>query len=426
MPAHEVSITSLAQLAEYAAKSGNTVTLKPGVYKFNDYIPLSSIAGRRERKEFPFFVFSGSDNTFVLEGVTIEFDTALRAALRPPIHTNEFIVAGKNITLQGLTITNIGEGKSQGGAVLSVEGDDATLRNCTLHVQGSAPYGYGDLFGKGGLKHSAVHITGQRGKYLGCKLLVKSFGHGFYLQEDCHDIHFEDCSVEGVMRSTDEMLAETRGLAYERNFRTEGVMRSGEARIMPNYMKALSEDAFRTYGQHKNLTLKNCTAKNMRGGFELRTKEGVKLDGCTALGNERGFWVGAGAVLTNCRGDAQHGPLLFSEGDNTRIDLELLPTESKYTIHAAAIIRGKDSRITIKPSKEGQRTTPLPLLLGYAMPPAGQGMAPLREQPCEGLVLQNETTSPLVISEKTKKCVLQTRGEVRENAGQEIAVKALP
>lgn len=426
LPAADVSIASLAELADYAAKSGNTVTLKPGKYPFIEYIPLASIAGRRERGEFPFLVFSGSDNTFVLDGVTIEFDTALRAALRAPIHTNEFVISGKQVTLQGLTITNIGDGRGHGGAMLSVEGDGATLKNCTIHVQGSSPYGYGDLFGKGGYKHSAVHITGNHGKYLGCNVFMKSFGHGFYLQEDCSDIHFEDCTVQGVMRPTDEMLAETKGLAVERNFRTENVMRSGEARIMPNYIKALSEDAFRTYGQHKNLTFKNCTAKNMRGGFELRTKEGVKLDGCTALGNERGFWIGAGGVLANCRGDAEHGPLLFSEGDNTMVELELLPAESKYTIHAAAIIRGKGSRITLKPGREGERKSALPLLLGYGMPSAGEGMAPLREQPCENLELRNETAMPLVISSKGKKSNLQSRGEVRENHGSENTIKALP
>jgi hypothetical protein len=426
LTACELTVTSLAELAEYAAKSGNVITLKPGKYPFTDYIPLSSVAGRRERQEFPFLIFSGDDNTFVLDGVTIEFDTALRAALRPPIHTPEFLVAGKNITLQGLTIVNTGEGKSLGGSVLSVTGEGATLKNCTLHVTGSAPYGYGDLFGKGGYKHSAVHITGSHGKYWGCKLFMKSFGHGFYMQEDCHDIHFEDCTVKGVMRSTDEMLAETKGLAYERKFRTELVLRSGEARIMPNYMKALSEDAFRTYGQHKNLTFKNCTAKNMRGGFELRTKEGVKLENCTALGNERGFWVGAGAALTNCRGDAQHGPLLFAEGDKTNIELELLPTESSFTVHAAAIIRGKGSRIIFKASGAGERKTLLPLLIGFSMPAAGEGMAPIKEQTCEELVLIDPTKMPLVISAKAQKCDLQSRGEIRENHGQEIRLERLP
>ena len=38
-------------------------------------------------------------------------------------------------------------------------------------------------------------------------------------------------------------------------------------------MKSLAEDGFRTYGQVKNLTFIHCTAKNMRGGFELRTRE---------------------------------------------------------------------------------------------------------------------------------------------------------
>src|SRR4029078_11238055 len=130
--------------------------------------------------------------------LTIELDTALRAALHSPIHTDEFLIKGDNVTLKGLTITSVGDGKENGGAVLGVAGSGTTLRDCTIHVQGSAPYGYGDLFGKGGLKHSGVHIIGSQTKILGCKVFTQSFGHGFYLQEDCNDVHFENCQVEGA------------------------------------------------------------------------------------------------------------------------------------------------------------------------------------------------------------------------------------
>ena len=142
-----------------------------------------------------------------------------------------------------------------GDAVVGVVGKGNTLRDCTIRVQGSAPYGYGDLFGKGGHKHSGMHITGNGTRVIGCKVYTRAFGHAFYLQEDCADCSFEDCYAEGVMRRTDEVLAETSGMAFDRKFRTEMKNRSGEARILPGYMKALSEDGFRTYGTHRNLCL---------------------------------------------------------------------------------------------------------------------------------------------------------------------------
>ena len=217
--AKHIDIATLHELAEYAGQSGNNVTMKPGVYRMIDYIPQQSIPERRQRQEFSYLTFSGNDNVFQLTGVTIEFDTALRAALRPPIHTDEFVVSGNNITIRGLTITNLGDGVSHGGAVLGVAGSGNELRDCALRVRGSSPYGYGDLFGKGGYKHSAVHIIGKNARFIGCKLSLRSFGHGFYIQEDAENLHFENCDVEGVMRSTDEMLAETSGLAVDRGFR---------------------------------------------------------------------------------------------------------------------------------------------------------------------------------------------------------------
>ncbi|MGC4006044.1 MAG: hypothetical protein QM811_24160 [Pirellulales bacterium] len=257
----EVEIADLNALAEYAARDGNTVTMKPGRYRIADLVTPESIPARRKQGEFSYLRFTGSKNVFRLSGVVIEFDTALRKTMNPPIHTDEFVVAGEDVTLDGLTIVDVGDAASLGGAVLGVTGKNAVIRNCAIEVRGSAPYGYGDLFGKGGRKKSAVHITGDGARFLNCRVTTHAFGHGFYLQEDAANVHLENCVVEGVMRSTNAMLAETEGMAFDRAFRTEDVMRGGEKRILPDYMKALSEDAFRTYGTHKNLTLKNCTAK---------------------------------------------------------------------------------------------------------------------------------------------------------------------
>jgi parallel beta-helix repeat protein len=419
---NRITVSTLAELAEAAARSGQTVTMRPGVYRLVDFIPPGALPERRRRQEWQFLTFSGSHNTFQLEGVTIEVDTTLRSALRAPIHTDEFLISGRGNTLTGLTITNLGDGKSLGGAVLGVTGADNTLRHCTVHVQGSAPYGYGDLFGKGGFKHSGVHITGHGTRLIGCRVFTKAFGHAFYVQEDADDVHFEDCHAEGVMRSTDEILAETSGLAVERNFRTEMKNRAGEARVTPGYMKALSEDGFRTYGTHRNLTLKNCTARNLRGGFELRTKTAPRLENCTATGCERGFWISTGAVLIGCRGDAQFGPLLFAEGDEAKVELELLPAESKFNVHALAILYGQGSQVTIRPSAEGERQRPLPIMLGFCPPGMGEGAAPIAERDARGLRLRNETTMPVIIGARAARCEVASRGPVEVNAGKDIVV----
>lgn len=268
--AENVQISSLEELDRYAAKSGNTVEMKPGVYKLVDYISLKEIAQRRKARDWHFIEFSGSDNGFDLTGVTIEVDTKLRSALRAPVHNPEFLVSGDGNVIKGVTITNIGEGQSSGGNVLSIHGDGTTLRDATFHVRGSKPYGYGDLMGKGGKglmglrKHSGVQITGNKTRVIGSRIDMRSFGHGFYIQNGATDTRLEDCYVKGEMRPTDDMLAETSGPVYELDFRMVYRNREGERRIAPGYMKSLAEDAFRTYAGVKGVTLINCTSKNMR------------------------------------------------------------------------------------------------------------------------------------------------------------------
>ncbi|WP_395750461.1 hypothetical protein [Prosthecobacter sp.] len=416
-------ISSLAELAQAATQSGQQVKMKPGTYRLAEFIPAGTIPERRKREQWQFITFSGNDNTFDLEGVVIELDTALREKLHSPIHTDEFLISGKNNALKGLTITSLGKGTAFAGAVLGVTGQGNTLRDCTIHVEGSSPYGYGDLFGKGGRKHCGVHITGSRSQFIGCKVFQKAFGHGFYLQENCDDVLFENCHVEGVMRRTDEMLAETSGIAFERKFMSEVMNRSGTKRIQPGYMKALSEDAFRTYTTHRGLVFRNCSAKNMRGGFELRTKTAPKLENCSATGCERAFWVSTGAVLTKCKGDAQFGPLLYVEGDKAKVDVQLLPTEGdKVNVHDIAAIYGSDNEVTI--TAEGRRAHALPILVGFTPPSMGENATAGSERTARGLILRNETTMPVVIGAKAEKCQIFTQGPVQENKGRDIVIKA--
>ena len=425
-----VEISSLRQLAEYGVQSGNIVTMEPGVYQLIDYLPLESMDERRENEDFSFITFSGSDNVFKLDGVTIEVDTRLRSSLRPPIHSSEFVVSGDHNEIQGLTITNIGEGTSPGGALLSIAGDGNTLRDCTFHVRGSFPYGYGDLFGKGGRsvishrKHSGMLVTGSDSRIIGCKLFMRSFGHGYFVQGGENQL-FEDCYIEGEMRSTDDMLDETSGPAFDAEFRTIYRNRQGNSRVLPGYMKSLAEDGFRMYGQIEKLTFKNCVSKNMRAGFELRTDGGVHLENCTAIGNERGFWVAGNAEVRNSKGDAQYGPLLFLEGDNASVELELIPTESAMTVHALATVHGAGHQVTIAAAQDKDLQRPLPILVGYSQPGGGEAMSPYGQRTTTDLILRNETLMPVIIGTEASDCQITTLGPVQQNLGEAVSVRTL-
>lgn len=428
-----IQISSLEELNYYAEQSNNSVKLAPGVYRMADFLNEDSVALRVEREEREYLNFSGKNNTFDLTGVKLEIDTKLRKELRHPIHTNEIVVTGDSNVFKGLEIYHIGDITSPGGATFCVEGEGNTIDGFTLRVQGSFPYGYGDLFGKGGPdvirhhKHSAFLITGSYTNVLNCNLFMRSFGHGFYIQKSAGNIHFENCLVEGEVRSTDDVLKETEGPAFDVNFRTWTPNRKGEYIVTPGYMKSLCEDAYRTYNwDNANITFVNCTAKNTRGGFELRTNGGgIRLENCTTIGTERAYWIGNGAVIKNCKGDANYGPLLFLEGSNTEVDLFVVAEESDRIVHALMTIQGKNNKVHIRPHEGKNRTQDLPILIGYTHPEHGEAMSPYSEAPCIDLEIVNETSMPVVLGEQSENCRITTSGKISEDKGKNNQIAEL-
>lgn len=426
--ATEIKINSLKELSEYAAKSGNEIIMSPGVYHLSDVLTADSLLARRNRGMFQFIIFNGNNNIFNLNGVEIVVDTELRTTLKPRNHTSEFLIKGTGNKLIGLVIKHIGEGTSPGGAALEVAGDNNTVKDVTIYVTGSYPYGYGDLFGKGGdsiikhKKHSGLLVTGSNTKIISCELYMKSFGHGFYVQKNAENIYFEDCYVEGSMRKTDEILAETSGPAHDVGFRTWTVNRKGEYHVTPGYMKSLCEDGFRTYGQIKNIQFRNCTARNTRGGFELRTDGGIFLENCTVIGTERGYWVGNNAVLKNCKGDAAHGPLFYIEGKNVEAEITVSPAESDAQVHALGTIQESNNKLVLTSENDVARATDIPILVGYTPPLHGESMSPFEESETSDLLLINGTGMPLIIGEQATNCYIETDGEVIENKGTNIKI----
>ncbi len=151
-----IEISSIEELAHYAAQDGNQVRLAPGVYRMSDYLNgeilediRAEVAGRGGRPTVRMMAFSGSDNRFDLRGVTLEIETELYSDL-PHGYVRCVFISGDNNTFEGLTIRNTGPNQGSNGNILAVFGEGNTLEGVTLYVHGSSPYGYGDLLGKGG------------------------------------------------------------------------------------------------------------------------------------------------------------------------------------------------------------------------------------------------------------------------------------
>jgi hypothetical protein len=441
-----VEIASVREFAEYAAKSGNTVRMRPGVYRMSDYLTDDVVA--QVRKEVPtetktrppvwMIRFSGSDNRFEMRDVVLEIETDLYRKL-PRGYTRCLFIPGNKNVIDGLTIRNTGPNQGSNGNILSIFGDGNRLENVTLHVHGSSPYGYGDLLGKGGpnlvglQKQSGIMLAGRDNTLRRCKVISRAFGHCFYIQQPpgitTDNITLEDCYAEGVMRPTADMLRETDGPLAKLNFRTIAENRDGRFLVVPGYMKALGEDGFRTYGGTGRITLTNCTAVNTRAGFEIAGpddgKEKTVIDGGTALGCERAYLIGSNTIVRNSRGDTKYGPLLYLRGGrNSDVELELTGEGSDYTVHALATIAGEGHRVRMFTRESDARIAPsVPIFLGFGMPANAEMASPIRPAPAKGVRLISELPRFNVIrGAEAVDCTIEAAGAVLSDE----EVKTLP
>ncbi|MDF7825460.1 hypothetical protein P4B35_15645 [Pontiellaceae bacterium B12227] len=422
-------ITTMAELAECAGKSGQNIKMKPGVYQMEDYLTPEVISKTDPHPVMgaAMIEFSGHKNTFDLTGVTIEVNTELLDAFGTRVM--EFYVSGSNNRIGGLTVTDVGNAPTtRGGQSFVVDGKKNLIKGVTLNMSGSSPYGYGDLIGKGGgslvrlQKHSGMLVTGLDIQILDCSIYSKSFGHLFFVQGG-RKVYFENCYAEAVTRTTDEMLAETSGLAFDVDFAAVYRNYDGEKVITPGYTKSLSECGFRNYGSggaqgHTTgaITLVNCRAKNCRIGFALSRIEGdILVQDCEATGCEAGYNL-AGVTVKNSRGDAVNGPLLYlNAGDKSIVDLALMPAVGTATVHAVATIAGDDHLVTLRKWENATREQTLPVLVGSSRPSGCNPFSPLGTKTTTGITLNNVTEMPVEIGSTVRSSTISSNGPVTDN-----------
>ncbi|WP_406682854.1 GDSL-type esterase/lipase family protein [Seonamhaeicola sp. MEBiC1930] len=440
-----IFIKSISELAKYAEKSNVLVKMKPGDYSINS-IKIGRLNvfeyGKNSKKKGDFRIgslihFSGDNSQYFLKGVTISIDGKLHENY-PKSEFSEFLVSGNNNYIEGLKGKDVGE-HVPGNRVqmLRVMGDDNTIKKADLYVHGSYPYGYGHLLGKGGKalvanhKHSVLLVEGINTKLIYCKVVSHAFGHGIVMQGAVNTL-VKDCYVEGKMRTTNEMLAETSGPAFIVGFKSD----YPPGKILPNEIKALSEDGIRTYPfgglnrrRTQGVTVINCTVKNMRSGFDLSANlPPTKIIGSTAIGcQEKGYSIGTDGVIKNSKGDALYGPLITFVGNNIKncvVDLKLVDTISEYKVPRLAEINGSGHHITIRNYQEKQRSIASPIVFGesfwndvhsWRKPQAPRGSF----AGAKNIQLFNYTGMPVMLNDLSINCKVTNKEEHKTviNAG---------
>ncbi len=446
-----VVVSSIKELANHIKKDGVKVKLEPKEYTVSlEDKNLVNVRGFDRYKNGKIqdaklnlailLDFSGNGNTIDLTGATIKIDSRLFSACGNYQFTNA-LISGNDNYIKGLKLIDFGNKPPKIGLnSLYIMGDRNTITDSYIFAEGSTPYGYGHLLGKGGprltplKKHSGILFAGVDTKLLNSTLLTHGYGHGIYLQ-GAVNTWIENCVVEGQMRSTDEMLAEKSGPAFDCGFKSTyhpGVIVKGE-------MKALSEDAYRIYASGSNgrktvgLNVINCKAIRMRTGFDvsLGTPEGdLNIIGCEAIECQFGYSLNSGAVVEGCKGDIVYGPVLtfpYPRAKDSKVEIEITKGESReFAYCRAAEINGNNHDITFTAPK-GMKGD-IPIVFGESF----RCDAALFRNPetkkesasgAKGVKLNNNTNLPIILTERSSNCEVTTKGKVEDNGKATIITK---
>ncbi len=352
-------VSSLSQLLPYLDDNNANVVMTPGTYRITPADVTSGLFPSNTLLDF-----TGNNSQFDFTGVTIEVDTRVFRSYGN-VGVTELALRGEDLILKNLTIVDIGNTRPYRTALgVLMDGRRNLVEGFSLTVRGSYPYGYGDIFGKGSgyvikhFKHSGILVRGDSNHLKNTNIFHRAYGHGIFCQGSL-DATIEGCYVEGEMRSSDQVLAEagTGSPADGANF-----MPVWGGTLQPGWMFSLQEDGIRAYNtglgpdgverNTRNLTVKNCTVKNMRTGVTIGFCDNTKyVEGCVSLGNESGFWVGSSGQIVNCSGNAQFGPVYqnnYQTDKNSVVDITILDNEQVYGNHAIAYIGGSGHNLTFR------------------------------------------------------------------------------
>lgn len=354
-----VVIDSLDALRGYAHLDNVKVRLRPGTY-------------RLDRALYHHFIeFTGNGSTFDMTGVRIQADTSLFSdfGVIPGIGGFYSVIdlTGDRITMQGGYFETYGDkrGLQSRNKIFNITGDDVTLRGATVHTAGSFPWGYGSLFGISGdpvRKMNGIRIgaPAERVSLIDCTVHMRAMGHGIFIQ-GAADTLIDGCKVDGLLRRTNDILAETAGFAAERDFKIkgsgEGVLPDRDGHIPPGDMVSLSEDGIRLYDKSGDVrtgktTIRNATVTGMRRGICTGFGVGGSLIVNSTVRDtiQAGFHIGTDDVLLGAKADAKYAEAL-SIAQNTysgaRVELEILDSREGSGNHLLAQINGSHHAVSL-------------------------------------------------------------------------------
>jgi hypothetical protein len=399
----ETSVSSLTGLRAAVQQSYQTITMAPGNYNIET---LSS--------DLRYFPCSGSHNTIILTGVYIEFPVDATSV-------EHFLISGDSNTLVGgifentydngmTTVTdfeayNEDRDKLSNGARphIAIKGSGNTVYGTKMTVRGSFPYGYGSLFGIGGLntygldKRAGIEINGANTTIDSCELQMRVFGHGIYVGSPSANTVVKNTLVEGVVRSSNDILAESEDSLPGRN----AYLDVDGYDIAPDEMVPLCEDGIRMYGGGGDLTVENCVVKKMRGGVKLYLSSASSVTDTTSIDcGDVNYNMSANGTIENSIGNFTNGELCDFAGNKSGYKAEwtILPSPNAVGAHNIMDVSGNNHTLVF-------HRAPGPLdLITRAIVVTGSNST-----------ITNETEYPIVLSSTASGNTIISCGTVTDN-----------
>lgn len=415
-----VVVDSLEALRPYLSRDDIKVRLAPGQYR------LETAAGPN------FLDFTGNNSRFDLTGVRLFVDTALAARFK--VGTNILMLSGHGIVLEGLDLETVGgQPPGEGCRAVSIGGDRVVVRNVSLRLAGSSPYGYGSFFGIGAgsaiapRKLNGIRIGGRDDQVIGCRVIMRCFGHGIFLR-GAQNALVRNCYVEGALRKTDDILAETAGPAFEQRFRQY----TGQP-IPAHEMTSLSEDGIRAYPDDpetkrrtQNIRVENCLVVRMRRAICLAFAAGENaITGCEVREAERaGYHLGSNTTVRDCGGDALYAGVLdisAATSQGATAEVTVFDSRAHYGNDLLAKINGTGHRVTLRLAASD--AVPADMFVDVASDRGfGEGrMADVRAARVEVI---NRTAATVRLHPTATDCVVTSEGPVTDRGGRNRVVPA--
>ncbi len=443
-----VAVNSLEELMPLLKQDNVEVKMAPGVYrvtasdiKSNKYPATSEVEEGIKKRVL--ILVEGNNSTYDFTGVTVEIETAIFTNLDPKYR--EFInlqTLGNHNVIKNLKLVDIGKETdfpNMGCTNIVLDGSFNRIEGVELYSIGSKPYRYGEVFGQGAgpamplKKHCGCLVRGYYNHVKSCKIVHHAYGHCLFMQAADHPI-IEDCHIESEMTTTDNILLEkgSGSDADKLNFIT-----TWGYKIPTGYTIACSEAGVRAYnagrtmidGQRfrrgtSNATVKGCTIKHARVGVVISHSVGENLiENCTAIGTERGFAVGSGGRIINCRTDVEFGPAMvvaYDSHENITADITIIPypaNEDRFVGNGSkqiALIKGSGHNITFKrdPSlaDEGMNRE-FKIFVGGDDKTIG-ALAKDENYRAANITINNETLYPILLDDNSSNITGSTKGEV--------------